>query len=387
MSFGPISEIVIQGNNFCNLNCSYCYLSETERKKSNTLSLDSIDTIFEKVFQSQYIGDSLRIYWHVGEPLTLPIHYFKQAIHQINKLNEAHGISLKHGISTNGTLITQEWCDFFKEYEDQLYVSFSCDGPLHDVYRKDWHGKGTLEKTLEGFRLFHANNLPIKVLATVTPESMEDPQGFLEFFLDHSVTSIGLNPIEKLAANQNNILDQSSYEKKYTQFLEYLLNALTNCSKPIQIREFHTFYEILFKYQSMDYATLLDAQSTPLKMLHIDHDGNFTTFSPQLLGMTSKEYGENFLLGNLLTDNLDSAINTKKFQQIYSDIQVGIKACQNTCDYFQVCGGGSPANKYSETGTFHATETTHCKFKVQIPRGLALQKLNEAHQQSLAQRC
>jgi uncharacterized protein len=53
---------------------------------------------------------------------------------------------------------------------------------------------------------------------------------------------------------------------------------------------------------------------------------------------------------------------------VRNDIQAGIEACRELCQYFSVCGGGAPSNKFSELGTFRGTETFACRSTV---KGLA----------------
>ena len=58
-------------------------------------------------------------------------------------------------------------------------------------------------------------------------------------------------------------------------------------------------------------------------------------------------------------------MQNEKLNTIYKDILKGINLCKESCDYFSVCGGGTPSNKYSENGTFISTETKHCILKFQ----------------------
>ena len=93
-------------------------------------------------------------------------------------------------------------------------------------------------------------------------------------------------------------------------------------------------------------------------------NGDFSTFSPELLNAKSKEYN-NFAFGNVNHDNFLGVLTLEKFKSIYTDILNGLMKCKKNCDYFSVCGGGTPSNKYAENGTFDSTETKHCKFKFQ----------------------
>jgi len=44
-----------------------------------------------------------------------------------------------------------------------------------------------------------------------------------------------------------------------------------------------------------------------------------------------------------------------------TEINEGVEMCRASCEYFAVCGGGTPANKMFENGTFASSETLHCR--------------------------
>ncbi len=114
----------------------------------------------------------------------------------------------------------------------------------------------------------------------------------------------------------------------------------------------------------------------PFAIVNIDHKGNFSTFDPELLSIKTEPYGD-FVLGNVLHDTLESVCSTKKFQQMYADITAGIEMCQQTCQYFGVCGGGAGSNKYWENGTFRSAETNACYNRVKVVTDVVLSALEE----------
>ena len=52
---------------------------------------------------------------------------------------------------------------------------------------------------------------------------------------------------------------------------------------------------------------------------------------------------------------------TDKFRRLNTDIQAGVALCKHTCEYFSLCGGGAPSNKYFENHSFRSTETLYCR--------------------------
>ena len=73
--------------------------------------------------------------WHGGETLMRPISFYKKALELQQKYGR--GRQIDNCIQTNGTLLTDDWCRFFKE--NNFLVGISIDGPqeFHDEYRRN----------------------------------------------------------------------------------------------------------------------------------------------------------------------------------------------------------------------------------------------------------
>jgi uncharacterized protein len=102
--------------------------------------------------------------------------------------------------------------------------------------------------------------------------------------------------------------------------------------------------------------------------------GNYSTYSPELLGMNLSPYGT-FSFGNILTDDFVDAEESPKFRSVFADLQTGIKLCQDSCAYYGYCGGGAPANKYYENGSLATAETMFCRYSVKLPLDIVLNDL------------
>ena len=101
-------------------------------------------------------------------------------------------------------------------------------------------------------------------------------------------------------------------------------------------------------------------ENRPFGIVNVDYGGNFSTYSPELLGLDSSRYGP-FALGNVATDSLDAILASPRFARMEADIAEGVRMCRQSCRYFPFCGGGPPGNKHFENGTFASTETLFCR--------------------------
>ncbi len=126
----------------CNLACDYCYYLEKSKLYVNNPKHVMSDELLEK-FIEEYINSQtmpqVLFTWHGGETLMRPLSFYKRAMELQKKY--ANGRTIDNCIQTNGTLLSDEWCEFFKE--NNWLVGVSIDGPqeFHDEYRKNKQGK------------------------------------------------------------------------------------------------------------------------------------------------------------------------------------------------------------------------------------------------------
>ena len=83
-------------------------------------------------------------------------------------------------------------------------------------------------------------------------------------------------------------------------------------------------------------------------------------FSPELVRVKNETY-KDFILGNINRDWLIDLPAKPVLVKMFAEIEAGVTMCRDRCPYFDVCGGGEPANKLAENGTFASSETSSCR--------------------------
>jgi uncharacterized protein len=366
--FGPIGLVVIQPTPFCNLDCDYCYLPD--RSDRSRLSLDLVDPILRAVLTSPFVGTDLTILWHAGEPLAMPVSFYDEATRLLRRAEGRYKrdpIAIGQSIQTNATLIDQAWCDCF--LRNGIQVGVSLDGPafLHDAHRRTRTGLGTHAATMRGIAHLRRNNIPFHVIAVLTRESLDHADAIVGFFLENGITEVGFNMEETEGINRASSLEGGGCEQHYRTFLERVWELTAQSQGALRLREFETTCALACTDSRLERTDM----NRPFVILNVDHRGNFSTFDPELLAVRTEEYGD-FVLGNILTDSLESVCATEKFQRIHSDMQAGIERCRSSCDYFGLCGGGAGSNKYWEHGTFDCAETQACRYRIKIVADVVL---------------
>ncbi|MBP0723613.1 anaerobic sulfatase maturase [Bacillus sp. RG28] len=113
----------------------------------------------------------------------------------------SNGKKVTNTIQTNGTLLTDNWCEFFKEH--QFLVGLSLDGPehIHDQYRIDRGGKPTFGLVMKGLSLLKKHHVEYNILTCVTRYSSYRPIEVYEFFKQEDIQYIQFIPVVERKEN------------------------------------------------------------------------------------------------------------------------------------------------------------------------------------------
>jgi uncharacterized protein len=351
----PVQLLVLQPTPFCNIDCSYCYLGH--RDATARMSLSTIQAIERFLAPIAFASQPLPAAWHAGEPLALPIAFYDEAFRAFR--DGPHGLRLQHHFQTNGTLLTDDWCDLIQAWSVRIGVSL--DGPreVHDRHRRDRAGRGTFDRATEGIGRLQARGIPFSVLAVVTADTLAHRHEVCSFFESLGPTTLSLNFEEHEGVHGQSSLSGPQYEAGVRELVTELM-ALQARRPHLRIREL----DRMRRYLTAPPGTVVtNANNLAGCILNIDVAGRFTTFAPELLGQTDGHYGA-FGWGSVHTDTWASLPDNPVFRAAHDDIAAGVDACRHTCGYFSVCGGGSPSNKLSEHGSFASTETLSCRLHV-----------------------
>lgn len=350
-----IELLVIQPTPFCNIDCRYCYLPD--RNSKAVVAPETLSNLFTQVFTSGWAQDSLSVVWHAGEPMVLPIAFYRDAFRMIDRLKPPE-LEIMHSFQTNGTLINEAWCDFLAEQKVNLGVSI--DGPqrLHDRNRRTRSGGGTFGKTIAGIRLLRRREVPFHVISVLSADSMAVPQQMFQFYVEEGIEQVCFNVEESEGDHVSQSFAERGAEEAYYRFLsEFWRLSAASPGKITFIREIeHTLRQVIRPKDAPFGNQLVE----PFAITSMDWSGNISTFSPELLGLKKAEY-DDFLLGNINRDALVEMPRRANFARMLRDIEAGVAMCRECCGYFSVCGGGEPVNKLAENGTFASTETTYCR--------------------------
>lgn len=179
----------------CNLACSYCYYLEKSHLYDGGKQQMSDDLLerFVRDYMAAQTMPQVLFTWHGGEPLMRPLTFYRRVVELQQKY--AAGRQVDNCIQTNGTLLTPEWCAFFKE--QGWLVGLSIDGPqeFHDEYRRNKGGRPTFHQVRQAINLLNRYGVEWNAMAVVNDFNADYPLEFYHFFKEIGCHYIQFTPI------------------------------------------------------------------------------------------------------------------------------------------------------------------------------------------------
>ena len=201
----PLYVMLKPAGAHCNLACKYCYYLEKNKlyptAQRHLMSDEMLEQFTREYIEAQTMNQVL-FTWHGGEPLLRSIDFYRKALSLQQKY--AGGRRIDNVIQTNGTLLTDEWCEFFAQ--NHWLVGISIDGPQpdHDHYRLTAAGKPSWKKVMQGIKLLKKHGVEWNAMAVVNAYNANHPMEFYRFFKENGCQFLQFTPIvERLTRHED----------------------------------------------------------------------------------------------------------------------------------------------------------------------------------------
>ncbi|MBR1790864.1 MAG: anaerobic sulfatase maturase [Bacteroidaceae bacterium] len=194
----PLYVMAKPVGSLCNLACDYCYYLEksnlyAEEGKDRYLMTDeTLESYIRQYIQAQSQPQVL-FTWHGGEPLMRPLSFYQRAL--ALQRQYADGRIIDNCLQTNGTLLTDEWCQFFRE--NNWLIGISIDGPreFHDEYRRARGGQPSFQKVMRGISLLKKHGVEWNAMGVVNDFNADYPLDVYHFYKEIGARYIQFAPI------------------------------------------------------------------------------------------------------------------------------------------------------------------------------------------------
>ncbi len=351
----------------CNLNCSYCYYLEKEKLYQNRKSLHMSDETLEKYIgsyiQAQPVPEVL-FTWHGGETLLRDISFYKKVI-QLQK-SYGRGRIVDNSLQTNGTLLNDEWCRFFKD--NNFLIGISIDGPehCHDIYRKNKGGKETFSQVMKGIELLQKHGVEFNTLSVINDYNVDYPLEIYNFFKEIGSQYMQFSPIVERIHKNNAPTGLKLMSPEDGS--EFIIAPWT-----VDPKKFGQFYISIFdewikkdvgKYfiQLFDAALAGTVGEMPGICIFSETCGHATVmeFNGDMYACDHYVFPE-YKIGNIRTHTIYEMAFSEKQLHFGMDKRDTLPIQCMECEFLKICNGECPKNrilndKYGEHGLNYLCE-------------------------------
>ena len=342
----------------CNLACKYCYyLEKTNLYKDNKSKYVMSDSLLEK-FIKEYINSQtmpqVLFTWHGGETLMRPLSFYQKVIELQKKY--ANGRTIDNCIQTNGTLLNDEWCEFF--HNNHWLVGVSIDGPqdFHDEYRKNKQGKPSFVKVMQGIKLLKKHQVEWNAMAVVNDYNADYPLEFYHFFKDLECHYIQFTPIvERIHLNSDgrylaNVLQKEEKLADFSVTPEQWGNFLCTLFDEWVKNDVGKYFIQIF---DATLANWMGTQPGVCTMAPTCGHAGVMAFNGDVYACDHFVFPE-FKLGNIYEKSLIEMMYGDKQSRFGLQKRDALPAQCKACKYLFACNGECPKNRFltTEDGEF-----------------------------------
>jgi len=348
----PLYVMLKSAGSACNLNCEYCYYLEKEHLYPSAKSQMMTDVLLEN-FIEQYLNSQTQhevlFTWHGGEALLRPISFYKKALELQKKYGQ--GRQIDNVLQTNGTLLNDAWCEFFKE--NNFLIGVSIDGPqeFHDEYRRNKGGQPTFVKVMKGIQLLKKHGVEFNAMAVVNDYNADYPVEFYRFFKELGCKYIQFAPIVERLDTQDNglkltlptaenvpVADFSVSPKQWGKFLIGLFDEWLK-------EDVGTYYIQLFDSTLANWVGEQPGVCTMAR--HCGHAG-VMEFNGDVYSCDHYVFPE-YKLGNINTDSLAGMMYSEQQLKFGTDKYDKLPRQCRECEFLFACNGECPKNRFAFT--------------------------------------
>ncbi len=327
----------------CNLACRYCYYLEKSHLYEDVQRHVMSDELLEE-FTRQYIAMQpqceVLFTWHGGETMLRSLSFYRHALRLQRKYAGGHVID--NCIQTNGTLLTEEWCDFL--HDNGWLVGLSIDGPQpwHDAYRRDRRGGGTHHQVMRAIEMLDRHGVMWNAMAVVNRLNADHPQAFYQFFKDIGCRYLQFTPIvEPLlsggarvsGAERTEVTPESVTPRQWGDFL---------CAVFDEWRR-HDVGEVYVQLFESTLANWLGVEPGLCSMARECGYALAMEFNGDVYSCDHFVFPEH-RLGNMLQQPLSTLVHSAR-QRAFQTLKTTLPQQCRQCPYERLCHGECPKNR------------------------------------------
>ena len=185
-------------SSLCDMKCSYCFYSDVAASRQQfsmgIMNKEAAASIIKNIFSVLTAGDHITFGFQGGEPGLAGLDFFLFFVKEAKKAASSPKIQIHYSLQTNGLMIDDKWCKFFKENNFLIGLSVDGDAALHNKNRMDNHGKGTFNIVMAAKKLLDNFKVDYNILCVLTSEGARRAKRIWDFILKEKIKYIQFIP-------------------------------------------------------------------------------------------------------------------------------------------------------------------------------------------------
>ena len=343
------SMLVKPVGSVCNLRCRYCYyLDKSTLYENHQPKMD--DDLLE-LFVKQYIDandvSEITFNWHGGEPLLAGLDFYRKSINLQQKY--ANGKLIHNTLQTNGTLLNNDWAQFFKD--NGFLIGVSIDGPkaIHDGFRKANGDEETWEKVVRGIECLYRNNIEYNTLSTINHLSENQGLSVYQFLKKCGTNYMQFLPVfEYVNKSTNRITNPNDEDAEPTDwsisadgFGRFMCDIFDYWAKHDVGSYFVQFFDVTLANYAHLPSGLCAFDETCGNNSVIEHNGD--------VYLCDHFVYQSYMIGNIKEKPLREILSDERFFTFGIEKRKQLPKQCLTCDYYFACHGGCPKHRFARS--------------------------------------
>lgn len=278
-------------------------------------------------------GPEVNVSWQGGEPTLMGLDFFKRSVELVNA-NQRLDQKVSYSLQTNGTLLNDEWCVFFKE--NHFLIGLSLDGPakMHNAYRFDKGGKGSFDRARQGWDMLQKHDVDTNILCTVNAANAYDPLEVYHFFRDGlKAQFIQFIPIVEQEPQRVGVQAE--------QFGRFLIEIFDEWVRRDVGKVYVQIFDSALACWCGIPANMCVFQETCSRSLVMEHNGDIYSCDH----FVAPEH----LLGNIRETTMNHMAASPRQRQFGIDKKEKLPSFCRECDVLFACHGECPKNRFIKT--------------------------------------
>jgi serine-type anaerobic sulfatase-maturating enzyme len=317
---------------------------------------DRVLHAYIKQYLHSQSSKDVSIAWQGGEPTLMGLDFFERVV-ELVKIYKKPGQRVSFSLQTNGTLLDDAWCAFFKQHH--FLVGISLDGTLelHNAYRVNKAGKGSFDQVKRGWDLLHEHQVDTNILCAVHASNVSDPLEVYHYFRDSlNARYIQFIPIVQRQnyqasspANPSDLLQPGASVSKCSvkpdQFGTFLVDIFDEWVQQDVGQVFIQNFESAVASWCRLPSSICVFQEVCGSSLILEHNGD--------LFSCDHFVDPGHRLGNILEQPLVELVKSASQRQFGLDKLEQLPVECKTCDVLFACHGECPRNRFTRTSNAH----------------------------------